>query len=105
MPIVRIVSPREVTYAVYEQVQAKLDTANNPPDGLIAHTASEVDGRLKVVDIWESEEHALRFGEERLGPAIAEAAPDAGGPPGPDQIEIYEIKNLVLPQRVPARAG
>jgi hypothetical protein len=105
MPIVRIVSPREVTYDVYQQVQAKLDVDSNPPDGLIVHTASEVDGRLKVVDVWESEEHAQRFGEERLGPAIAEVAPNVGGPPGPDQIEIYEIRHLVLPQPAPARAG
>jgi hypothetical protein len=98
MPIVRIVSPDEVTYEVYQQVEAKLDAANNPPDGLIVHTASEVDGKLKIVDIWESEEHAQRFGQERLGPAIEEiVGPDAAGPPRPDQVQIYEIKAMVKP--------
>ena len=48
MPIVRITSPREITYDIYQQVNAKLDVENNPPDGLIIHTASEVDGKLKL---------------------------------------------------------
>ena len=103
MPIVRIVSPREVTYGIYEQVDAKLGVESNPPEGLIMHSASVVDGKLKIVDVWESEEHAERFGAERLGPAIMEVAGEqVGGPPEPGQIEIYEIKNLVLPQRAVA---
>jgi hypothetical protein len=96
MAIVRILSPEEVTYEVYQQVGEKLDVENNPPAGLIMHTASVVDGKLKIVDVWESEEDAQRFGQERLGPAIeAIVGPDAAGPPRPDQVQIYEIKNLV----------
>jgi hypothetical protein len=106
MPIVRIVSPREVTFDIYQRVEEKIDAEHNPPEGLIMHTASVVDGKLKVVDVWESEEHAQRFGAERLGPAIMEVAGDqVGGPPEPDQVEIYEIKAMVLPQRTAAQAG
>jgi hypothetical protein len=98
MAIVRMVSPDEVTYDVYQQVEDKLDVENNPPQGLIVHTASVVDGKLKIVDIWESEEDAQRFGQERLGPAIESVAgPDMGGPPRPDQVAIYEIKSMVRP--------
>src|SRR3954465_5663056 len=111
MPIVRIVSPREVTWDIYQQVQDKINTEGDPPEGLIVHTASEVDGKLKIVDVWESEEHAQRFGEQRLGPATMEGAGEkgrgpaimevageqVGGPPGPEQIQIYEIKALVKP--------
>jgi hypothetical protein len=98
MPIVRITSPREVTYDIYQQVSAKMDVENDPPDGLILHSASEVDGKLKIVDIWESSEQAERFGQERLGPAIAEVAGEQmAGPPDPAQLEIYEIKTLVRP--------
>ena len=100
MPIVRIVSPREVSFEIYQQVDAKLQAENDPPEGLIVHTASVVDGKLKIVDIWESEEHAQRFGKERLGPAIAEVAgEEMAAPPEPDQVEIYEIKAMILPQR------
>ena len=94
MPIVRIVSPRDVTLEIYQQVREKMDADNNPPEGLILHTASEVDGKLKIVDVWESEEYAERFGRERLGPAIMEVAPQVGGPPEPSQIQVYEVKNL-----------
>src|SRR3954467_1588451 len=98
MATVRIVSPREVTWDSYDQVQDKINTEGDPPEGLIVHTASEVDGKLKIVDVWESEEHADRFGRERLGPAIMEGAGDeVGGPPEPDQIEIYEVRTLVKP--------
>lgn len=98
MPIVRMVSPRDVTYDIYKQVEAKIGVENDPPEGLIVHTASEVDGQLKIVDIWESEEHADRFGQERLGPAIAEVAGQAmAGPPEPGQVQVYEIKAMVKP--------
>jgi len=98
VPVVRITSPREITYDLYQQVTAKVDLGNNPPDGLIIHTASEVDGHLKIVDIWESDEHADRFGQERLGPAIAEIAGEQmAGPPDPSQLEVYEVKALVKP--------
>ena len=98
MAIVRIVSPREVTWDIYNQVQDKINTEGDPPEGLIVHTASEVDGKLKIVDVWESEEHAQRFGEQRLGPAIMEVAGEqVAGPPDPDQVQIYEIKTRVKP--------
>jgi hypothetical protein len=98
MAIVRILSPEAVTYEIYEQVSDKLNAQGDLPEGLIVHTASVVDGKLKIVDVWESEEHAQRFGEERLGPAIVEVAgEEVGGPPRPDQIEIYEVRNLIKP--------
>jgi hypothetical protein len=97
MAIVRIVSPRQVTWDIYNQVQRKIDE-EGPPDGLIVHTAVDNDGRPKIIDIWESEEHAQRFGEQRLGPAIMEIAGEqVGGPPEPDQVEIYEIKAMMKP--------
>jgi hypothetical protein len=98
MAIVRMLSPEEVTWEIYQQVEGKIDAENNPPDGLIVHTASVVDGKLKIVDVWESEEQAQRFGQERLGPAIMEVAGEQiGGPPRPDQVQIYEIKAMVRP--------
>jgi hypothetical protein len=97
MAIVRITSPREVTWDIYNQVQAKIES-DGAPDGLIVHTAVDNDGRPKIIDLWESEEHANRFGQERLGPAMMEIAGDqVGGPPEPDQVEIYEIKAMMRP--------
>ena len=53
-----------------QAVRAEVSPDTNPPEGLIIHTESEVDGRIKVVDVWSSQEAHDRFGDERLGPAI-----------------------------------
>jgi hypothetical protein len=94
MAIVRITTPREITWELYNQVAERLD-AGGPVDGLIVHTAVDNDGRPKFIDVWESNEHAERFGQERIGPAVAEIAPDVAGPPDPDQVEIYEVNHLI----------
>ena len=63
------------------------------PEGLIVHTASEKDGRIRVVDIWESKDAYQRFERETLMPAIQGVveAPQ-GGPPPMDEFEIYNIR-------------
>lgn len=53
----------------YDAVTAELDIANNPPDGLIFHSAGELEGRFQVFNIWRSAEDADRFAQERLRPA------------------------------------
>ena len=40
------------------------------PDGLVARYAGMRDGKLSVVAIWDSREHAERFMSERLGPGL-----------------------------------
>ena len=94
MAIVRIVSPREITWELYNQVAEKIE-AGGPVEGLITHTAVDNDGKPQFIDVWESNEAAERFGQERIGPAVADIAPNVAGPPDPDQVEIYEVKHLV----------
>jgi hypothetical protein len=93
MAIVRITTPREITWELYNQVAERID-AGGPIDGLIVHTAVDNNGKPKFIDVWESNEHAERFGQERIGPAVGEIAPDIAGPPEPDQVEIYEIQHI-----------
>jgi hypothetical protein len=64
----------------------------NAPDGLLVHSAGPVPEGWYVYDIWESPEHFGRFGEERVGPAMA-AVMGEGGP----QVEpqFYEIHGFV----------
>ena len=47
----------------------EMDIADNPPDGLIFHSAGELEGRFQVFNVWESPEHEQRFVNERLRPA------------------------------------
>ena len=69
--------------ANYENVAAHVDLAANPPHGLVLHTAGELQsGRVRIVDIWESEQAMQRFSHERLRPALEAAGidyrPDTG---------------------------
>jgi hypothetical protein len=95
MAVIRIVRPPMVTAETYEAVNEKAGVNENPPEGLIVHTAGDVDGQWQIVDVWESEADADRFGAERLGPAI-EAVMGAA-PPGPPPTTVYELHNVLRP--------
>ena len=55
----------------YDQVLAQLE---EEPTGLQArYVGTDDDGKLRIVGVWESKEHADRFFAERLGPLLAKA--------------------------------
>jgi hypothetical protein len=61
-----------------EQVAAEAHTDAERPDGLIIHTASETaDATVRIVDVWESQQHVDEFERTRLVPAF-----EAIGAPG-----------------------
>jgi len=93
--IVRIIRPQGTTREMYDAVGEKLKIDDDPPAGLIVHTAGEVDGSWQIVDVWESEEHAHRFETERLMPAITEIAGE--GNPGAPERTVYEAHHVVRP--------
>jgi hypothetical protein len=62
--------PEGVGTTMYDGVNAEMDIANNPPEGLIFHWAGEVDGKWTIIDLWETTEAYERFLEERLMPAV-----------------------------------
>jgi hypothetical protein len=95
MAIVRITRPPMVTAEIYDAVNAKAGVDENPPEGLLVHTAGDVDGQWQIVDVWESEEAADRFGNERLMPAVESVM--GGTPPGPPPTTIYEAHKVVMP--------
>lgn len=97
MAIVRIQRSEGVTLDMYRAVNEKVRTEENPPSGLIVHTAAIVDGALQVVDVWESEEAAERFGAERLRPAIMSVAGDQMQAAPPPQVTSYEAQSIVKP--------
>jgi hypothetical protein len=53
----------------YDAVTEKMGLANEPPEGLIFHSAGELEGRFQVFNVWESREHFDQFTRERLRPA------------------------------------
>jgi hypothetical protein len=58
-----------------------------PVEGIIFHAAGDADSGFRVVDVWESEEAARKFGEQ-LGPILAEAGVT-------DAPELYEAHAFV----------
>jgi quinol monooxygenase YgiN len=73
---------------------------DGPFDGLIVHTAGydDDDGVFRIVDVWESREHAERFLAEHVQPMI-EQGPQAF--PNPDAFTMptrdgfYELHHVV----------
>ncbi|MEA2349706.1 MAG: hypothetical protein QOG86_647 [Thermoleophilaceae bacterium] len=80
---------------MYDKVNDVLGVDDNPPDGLIVHTASKTDDGMVIVDVWESREAFDRFSEERLMPAIREVMGDQGG--GEPRSRFHEVHHLVKP--------
>jgi hypothetical protein len=73
---------------------------DGPFDGLIVHTAGfdEDDGVFRIVDVWESREHAERFLAEHLQPMIEQgpqAFPDPGAFTMPTRDGFYELHHVV----------
>jgi hypothetical protein len=89
--------PEGVGTQMYDGVQAEMDIANDPPEGLIFHWAGEVDGKWTVTDVWESREAHERFRDERLFPAIQKVSgrnPADGPMP---TITDFEVHNYIKP--------
>jgi hypothetical protein len=92
---VRVTQEFEATTDEYDQVTEKLDPDNNRPDGMIIHTAATAgDGKMRVVDVWESQGAFESFAQERLGPAVTEVVGEDNPPP---DIQIEELHNVVKP--------
>ncbi len=93
---VRITMEFEATADQYDEVNGKI--GEDPPDGLIVHSAVDKGGTMKIVDIWESAEKFGAFGEGTLGPAVAEVMGEGGSPPTPEIEELhnYEVHGAEL---------
>jgi hypothetical protein len=79
----------------YDRVNEAI--GSDSPDGLIVHTAADLGGSMKVVDVWESAEKFAAFAESQLGPKVAEALGDSG--PTPGEPEIEELHNVEVHQK------
>ena len=90
MAIAILVDNPEGSQEVYEKVRAQLGL--DAPAGGIFHLAGpSPNGGWQVLEVWESEEEAMRFRNERLMPAF-----DAAGvarPPSPPQ--IWQVHNYM----------
>lgn len=91
MAIVRIIT-RHVDRPTYDRINERVDLEHEHPLGLIVHGAGEVDGAMRVVQVWDSEEYALRYEEDTLKPAY-----EAAGVPFGGDIDTTPLDYLVTP--------
>jgi hypothetical protein len=90
-------APGDAHPGAYDAVNEKMDIDNDPPAGLIMHTAGRTpEGAWRIFDVWESREAFDRFTEERLQPALREVIGDQMADAEPPQ-EFYELHNVMRP--------
>ena len=72
----------------------KIDAAvgDAPADGLIVHTAGPSDAGTRVVDVWESKEHADRFFRDRILPALAAVGVEPGPPISMTEYDVEIVR-------------
>ena len=74
----------------YDAVDKALDARGNPPDGFISHSAQDLGGKMRIVDVWESPDAFGAFAESRMGPTVAEVlGDDAPEIPQPEFTELH----------------
>jgi hypothetical protein len=80
---------------LYDQVNDRVNPADNRPAGLIFHSAGpSPDGGWRIVDVWDSRATFDRFLESRVMPTIAELVGDEAMAQGePPKIESWPIHN------------
>lgn len=90
MAVAMMVDNPEGSQEVYDKIRAQLGLEK--PAGGIFHVAGpSPNGGWRVIEVWESEEEANRFFQERLVPAL-EALGLSGPPP---QRELWPVHNAM----------
>ena len=80
--------------ANYDAIGERMRIAEDPPEGLILHSAGFHGGKFQMIEVWDSPELQQKFERERLMPAVLEVAGDNGTAP---TTHSYELHNLIAP--------
>jgi hypothetical protein len=89
MAICRIIETGR-TPEEYDQVRAKVGVGDSPPPGATLHIAARRDdGKIRIIEVWDSREQAEEFGE-KVRAAREEAGFGGEVPP----ITYFEVHHL-----------
>jgi hypothetical protein len=80
-------------FGTLDGFQKVMSVQPNEPEGLQARYVADVGDGIRVVAVWESKQHAERFLEERLAPALATAFDEPQGRPEVLQGEVANSYN------------
>ncbi|MCW2671456.1 MAG: hypothetical protein JWP14_45 [Frankiales bacterium] len=96
--ILQQVMPAGVSIDMVDEVTAEMGVDSSPPVGLLVHTHYEHDGRVHVMDVWESAEAHQSFAESRLMPAMGKVAAARGidlAAAGPPDVVFTDVHRVV----------
>jgi hypothetical protein len=79
----------------YRAVHSHMRFDENPPPGMIFHSAGPIEGGWGIIDFWESREAFDRFLESGFGPAAQELGDRTFTTP-PD-IKEFPVHNISKP--------
>ena len=91
MAIAVIVDNPDGSQEIYEKVRAQLGLEGGPAGGIFHAAGPSPNGGWRVIEVFESDEDAKRFREERLMPAFDAA----GAPRPPGRPEIWQLHNYM----------
>jgi hypothetical protein len=90
MAVAMMVDNPQGSQEVYERIRAHLGL-DRPAGGIFHIAGPSPNGGWRVIEVWESEEEAQRFFQERFIPALRELGVD--GPPPPR--EFWPVHNAM----------
>lgn len=70
--------PEGTTLEFLDEVTREMGVETDPPAGLIVHTHFEEGDRIRVVDVWDSQDAFDAFAETRLMPTMQKVAAGHG---------------------------
>lgn len=99
MPVIAHVVLEGVTKEQYDSVREECGWLEQPPDGGIAHLTWWEGNVNHNIDAWDSEEAFGKFGETRLGPAMAKVGVEVE-----PKVTFYSAHEVFAPNAVTLKA-
>jgi hypothetical protein len=101
MPILMVqefeVEEDDLSTTNYDSIAERLNARDDPPPGLIVHTAGFTGrGVFRIADVWESENAWQNFRDGRLAEAIRPTMESGDGSP-PTVEYTYQLHDLINP--------
>jgi hypothetical protein len=91
MAFVRMFDNPNVTQEQYDAASQQVGVnPGNMPDGAILHVAGPGPDGWRVMEIWESEDAARKFNEERVEPVLRQVGIQRPAP------QVWQVHNLVV---------
>ena len=96
--IMKQVMPAAIPLSMVEAVTDEMGVEGTPPKGMLLHTHYEQDGRVHILDVWDTEEAHQDFLQSRLMPAMGKVAAAHGvdlAAAGPPDTVFTEVQRVI----------